>query len=933
MKQADMILPALLGAAVALVPLASEARAAEAFTQLASINAADLLTPEQLTEQEIVRRKEQLIRGQTMLRNADAALKAGKFDEAISLYQQAITTLPKSPATVKDVNAAASGLIQANLGGARAALKAKNAGDAEKYANAALVLDPKNATAKSIRDQAGKISGVPQARAGETPKPVKPMPVDATPEYRQKMSRVTQLMRDAHLAFQSNQLDLASDKLNEVMSLDHYNQEARTLLRLVNEQRHHAAELDRARTREQFAADVTEAWAPPIRAALSAPMEEQKPTQIIKKERQELERKLDTIIIPKIDFRDANVMDVVKFLSDESRRLDKEKGGGDGVNIVLGGSLAGAGGGGSTTPQAPPGAEMPGAPTPAPGPAMPGAPGAVPGIPGAPGAPVPAPVPGAEMPGAGPAPGMAGPAAAPAGPSGTPTVTLNLQNVPLRDALRYVTDIAGLRFRVEERAILIVPANWVPPGIMQTRNYKIQAGVFSTILTGQQQQGGQPGGAPAPPGAGPAPAPPVGSGGGGPSGEEVKKFFMDAGVPFPQGASVTYQDRINTLFVTNTPENLETFEMVLNSLNIVPSQVTIEAKFVEIKQGDLRELGFDWILGDWQFGHAGNGVKMFNLEGGDNAAFAGIPNNSNPGGNIPVYQPGDLGNTTDRAQGLRFASSSGTLTGNALDNLLQGRSQQQNLVLDSVASLSGLLTNPQFQVILRALSQRQNVDLLSAPKVTTISGQQAKMEVIREFIYPTEFEPPRVANGASVGAGGFLISAVTPPTPGGFQTRSLGVTLNVTPQVGPDGYTINLTLIPEVSDFDGFVDYGSRSGLNDPSAAGSAASQQVGLAFPFPQPVFSTRRVTTSVIIWDGQTVVLGGLIREDAMKIKDKIPFLGDIPMVGKLFRNELENTVKRNLLIFVTAKLINTAGELIHKTAAAGPLPAPAGGSPVAR
>jgi general secretion pathway protein D len=155
--------------------------------------------------------------------------------------------------------------------------------------------------------------------------------------------------------------------------------------------------------------------------------------------------------------------------------------------------------------------------------------------------------------------------------------------------------------------------------------------------------------------------------------------------------------------------------------------------------------------------------------------------------------------------------------------------------------------------------------------------------------------------------------------------------LNVTPQVGPDGYTINLTLIPEVSDFEGFIDYGSRSGLGDDAAANNNAGGQIYISFPYPQPIFNTRRVTTSVIIWDGQTVVIGGLIREDAMKIKDKIPFLGDIPLLGKLFRSELENNIKRNLLVFVTAKLINPAGELIHKTAAAAPVaPAPAGGAP---
>jgi general secretion pathway protein D len=405
----------------------------------------------------------------------------------------------------------------------------------------------------------------------------------------------------------------------------------------------------------------------------------------------------------------------------------------------------------------------------------------------------------------------------------------------------------------------------------------------------------------------------------------VKKFFSDAGVPFPTGASVTYQDRINTLFVTNTAENLEIFEQVLASLNIVPSQVTIEAKFVEIKQTDLREMGFDWVLGDFRFGSWSGVNNRLNVEGGDSSAFSGYSTRSNPWGNVPVYgtDSGDPSNTTspytDRVtQGNRFAGDQNVLTGNAIDRLLVGGPATSSAVADRVVALSGLLTDPQFQVVMRALSQRQNTDLLCAPKVTTISGQQAKVEVVREFIYPTEFEPPRVASSSGGGTSSINVPVISPPTPGGFQTRNLGVTLNVTPQVGPDGYTINLTLIPEVSDFDGFIDYGSRRGLSDPTATGTATAGQIGLAFPFPQPVFSARRVTTSVIIWDNQTVVLGGLIREDAMRIKDKVPILGDVPLLGKLFRNELENNIKRHLLVFVTARLIDPAGDPIHKQAA---------------
>jgi general secretion pathway protein D len=81
------------------------------------------------------------------------------------------------------------------------------------------------------------------------------------------------------------------------------------------------------------------------------------------------------------------------------------------------------------------------------------------------------------------------------------------------------------------------------------------------------------------------------------------------------------------------------------------------------------------------------------------------------------------------------------------------------------------------------------------------------------------------------------------------------------------------------------------------------------------QPIFSARKVTTSVSVWDGQTVVLGGLIREDVQKTEDRTPIIGDIPLVGRLFRTNVDQHIKRNLIIFVTARLVNPAGVPVNQ------------------
>ncbi|MFA6560451.1 MAG: hypothetical protein WCV00_00920 [Verrucomicrobiia bacterium] len=904
MKKADQFLSALLCGSLALGLWAAPLRA-QTENQLASVGAAALATPEELSEQEIIRRKEQLIRGQKALADAEAAMKAGKFDEAAEAYAKALRTLPKGPVAAKEMAAAKAGVVTAYINKGKASIRTKNYEDARQAANEVLKFDPANAAAKGIIRTADQRAAQPDkgpkaAAAPDLDTVPRTIPaVDEAPEFRKAQNQTTQLLRDARLAFQSNQLDLAAEKINAALAMDRYNEEARLLLRQINEQRYHTAQVDMARVRSQYAAETLEAWAPPVKAPRTTARPSQAPTTPISPEKEQLDKKLNTIRLPKIEFREANIVDVIQFLAEQSRLIDKQQGG-NGVNIVFGGGLAGGGGGAAPAPEAAPPAA---APLPAPGPAP--VPGGVPGAPGAPGAPAAEPVP-APLPAAMPAaPLPAAPTAAPI--SGTPAITLNLLDVPLRDALRYVTDIAGLKFVVDKYAILIVPISYQPPGVMQTRDFQVPPGIFTTVMSGSATgaAGGGAPGAPAP--AAPMPAAPTAGGGSGVSSEDIKKFFVDAGVKFDQGAAVSYQAATSRLFVTNTQDNLDAIEGILNTLRRAGgTQVTIEAKFIEIQQTDLRELGFDWILGDWGFG------SIHGSESSVNPAFSvgGGTANSSFGPSFPVY-PSDqtpVASATEKlTQGNRFANQAGVLSGNKLDSLLSGGTVSATGVNDAVARMTGLLTNPQFQVILRALSQRKNVDLLCAPKVTTISGQQAKIEVVREFIYPTEFEPPRVATASGGSGAASNVPMISPPTPGGFQTRNLGVTLNVTPQIGETGL-INLTLIPEVSDFDGFIDYGSRT-----IAGSTQTTSNFALDFPFPQPVFSTRRVTTSVMVFDGSTVVLGGLMREDATKIQDKVPFLGDLPLVGKLFRNELENTIKKNLMVFVTARLIDPYGDLI--------------------
>jgi general secretion pathway protein D len=143
-------------------------------------------------------------------------------------------------------------------------------------------------------------------------------------------------------------------------------------------------------------------------------------------------------------------------------------------------------------------------------------------------------------------------------------------------------------------------------------------------------------------------------------------------------------------------------------------------------------------------------------------------------------------------------------------------------------------------------------------------------------------------------------SAITPQQ----QQVEVGPVLDVVPYVLSDGYTINLTLIPSLTEFNGYD--------NPPSIPGVNVANVVQV--PTILPDFIVRQVVTTVNIWDNQTIVLGGLISSTVQSTKDKVPMLGDLPLVGRLFQSQSKISSKKNLMIFVTATIVDPAGNRVH-------------------
>ena len=581
-------------------------------------------------------------------------------------------------------------------------------------------------------------------------------------------------------------------------------------------------------SRQGMVTEVRRTFSRPVSAQIDLP-KESAPGQAVdsRVDGDRLNEKMQKIIIPSLEFRQANIADVVNYLVDASITADPDK---EGVNIILN-----LGDSGSSS---------------------------------APAASAPAASSGFEDDwgfsdddfGASSSP------AASSGSGGVTPITLNLRRISMLDAIKYITEVAGLKYRVEDTAVIITRMD-APVSKLVTRMYPVQPSFMDVVIERQGSTADE------------RDEEFVGLGGRvQTTRSEVQDFFEKAGVKFPTGATISYNAAISQLIVNNTPDNLETFERILQQLNVIPNQVEIEARFIEINQNDLEELGFQWILNDnWEIASKKDGS----------------------GGQIRMN-----GNANGITQGNRFFAADSTKgLISPVSSVVQTASQS---TLGNIASFSSVLTNPDVTMVIQALSQHGGSDLLSAPRVTTRSGVNAQIQVVREIIYPMEFDSEIITIDQENEVGNTWQQLAAVSTPGDFQTRETGVILNVTPTVGPDGYTIDLVMAPEVCELSDWIQYGGAVG---------------DYFFNQPMPVFTSRNVTTSIVIWDGQTVVMGGLIREELVTVKDKIPLLGDIPLLGWLFRSEGSYSQKKNLLIFVTARLVDPAGRPVHQEGMALP------------
>ncbi len=217
----------------------------------------------------------------------------------------------------------------------------------------------------------------------------------------------------------------------------------------------------------------------------------------------------------------------------------------------------------------------------------------------------------------------------------------------------------------------------------------------------------------------------------------------------------------------------------------------------------------------------------------------------------------------------------------------------------AVVTGKGILSDPQYRVLLHALEQREGVDLLSDASVTTLSGRQTQVQAVDELTVVT--------------APGW-----TPQTPSTstnlYRTErvAVGPVLDVTPHIERDGFSIKLTVVGTVTEFLGY---------DDPRQVVSNAVAHL------PLPHFRFRQLSTSEQLFDGQTLMLVGLVKEEEIKgLRDKAPGLGGPPHIGRKVQSESSPKSRKHLLIFITPTLIDPAGNRVHSDSEIEqPLPRP--------
>ena len=324
--------------------------------------------------------------------------------------------------------------------------------------------------------------------------------------------------------------------------------------------------------------------------------------------------------------------------------------------------------------------------------------------------------------------------------------------------------------------------------------------------------------------------------------------------------SAIVDERTNTIILTDTEDKISEFQRLIAEIDVPIKQVLIEARIVIANTDFKKELGATWGLAGIDK-IAGDTVSS--AFGDKTLGFSGRRSGLSPGAGVAEsfrYSADEIEVDIGADEIPNTADDGPTLYTKNYDFGL-GDSLAVDLgVADPTGSFSlGYLTdNFLIDLELSALESDGFGEIVSQPKVLTGDKQQAVIKSGTEIAYEKA-----TSSGAT-----------------SIEFREAVLQLEVTPQITPDNRIIMDLLVSQDS---------------------------VGAFTPGGEPSIDITRIETQALVGNGQTLVLGGIFQTEEVNGTEKVPMLGDIPFLGRLFRNDLRNVEKREILIFITPKIIN--------------------------
>ncbi|MDP2913554.1 MAG: secretin N-terminal domain-containing protein [Candidatus Omnitrophota bacterium] len=324
---------------------------------------------------------------------------------------------------------------------------------------------------------------------------------------------------------------------------------------------------------------------------------------------------------------------------------------------------------------------------------------------------------------------------------------------------------------------------------------------------------------------------------------------------------VMYDERTNTVLVTDIPTNLYKIAQIIEKLDKKTDQVLIEARVIETILDDSEKLGIDWNVKVSAVG-AKRPTTLpfeafktpFNTKSGEGQAY------------FPQVQTASPQSTTVGLGGATITDTSAEFPTGA-----SGVFSFPYALKDQFTF--GTLDFSEFKVVLELIKSRANTDIVSNPRIATLNNSEASISVGQTLGLPT------YERNSETGKMGIT----------GYEAKELGIILKVTPHVN-DKREIVVDLAPEISDLLRYDTLDRASGVV--------------------APVFSTRKAKTQIMIRDGDTIFIGGLIKENDVDTRKKLPFLGDIfgdvPYFGLLFTKKEIVKQKTELIFFITVNLM---------------------------